>query len=96
MTKKERLAKYRNVYDQIGIGMESFMCLALKRGIALDTPMFDFISEFEELILFAPNEEILRMGLNWTDPFTRNPYKETARNFRLTVLAFCIAMCEDK
>jgi hypothetical protein len=91
MTKEELLEKYVNAYDAIASADETYICMALTRNLGLMLPAG--IIPFTELILFAPSKEILISGFNWTDHVTHNP--DVARYLRLTILSFCIAMCED-
>jgi len=98
MTLKHLLQTYSTAYNRIDGNKETYMCIAIRN---VDFPQHDFCASltdyiktnYKELVLFCPDDELLNSGFNWTDCVTKS--EEVARDIRRTILAFCIAMCED-
>ena len=89
MTKEERLLAYRRAYDTINSGLHQFMCHALTQGINVYGRWFE--KELPEFSLFNPKPKRPLSGAgSWTKQLNTD-----TKNFRLTILAFCIAMCEE-
>jgi hypothetical protein len=87
MTKKERLNIYKKAYNHIESGDNSYMCHAIERQTHTFYYSNDWENNFPEFYAMSPNDDVLNFRDAWFD--------DTRKELRLTILAFCIAMCED-
>jgi len=96
MTKQERLKRYKKAYMSIYQKRYEFMCQALYQRKKMLPHGSTIAAEFPEFALMAPSEKILFRGDAWfSSALSTLAFDASNIPSRLTILAFCIAMCEE-
>jgi len=96
MTKQERLKRYKKAYMSIYQMRYEFMCHSLYQSAATVPHGSTIAVEFPEFALMAPSKRRLLCGDVWfSSALSTFAFDASNIQSRLTILAFCIAMCED-